>query len=67
MKVEGTRKDGPAANGGMLKGDVITAINGMPVGNIYDYMSRLGKLNPGEIANVEVLREGKKTVLIIQL
>lgn len=67
MKVEGTRADGPAAKAGMLKGDVITAINGLPVGNIYEYMSRLGKLNPGEIANVEVLREGKKVVLIIQL
>lgn len=67
MKVEGTRKDGPAASAGMLKGDIITAINGMPVTNIYDYMSRLGKLKPGEVVNVEVIREGKKEVLIIQL
>ena len=67
MKVEGTRKDGPAATAGMIKGDIITAINGLPVGNIYDYMSRLGKLKPGETVNVEVLREGKKVVLIIQL
>ena len=67
MKVEGTREDGPAASAGMLKGDIITAINGMPVTNIYDYMSRLGKLKPGEVVNVEVIREGKKEVLIIQL
>jgi hypothetical protein len=43
MKVEGVRKDGPAERSGMLKGDVIIAINGLPVSNIYDYMSRLGK------------------------
>lgn len=67
MKVEGTRKDAPAAKAGMLKGDIITAINGMKVSNIYDYMSRLGKLKPGDIANVEILRNGKKEILIIQL
>lgn len=67
MKVEGVRKDGPAEKSGMLKGDVIIAINGLPVANIYDYMSRLGKLRAGERANIEVLRNGKKEVLIVQL
>jgi len=67
MKVEGVRKDGPAERSGMLKGDVIIAINGLPVSNIYDYMSRLGKLRAGERANIEVLRDGKKEVLIVQL
>ncbi len=67
MKVEGTRKDAPAARAGMVKGDIITAINGLKVSNVYDYMSRLGKLKPGETVNVEILRAGKKEILIIQL
>jgi S1-C subfamily serine protease len=67
MKVEGTRKGAPAERGGMLKGDIITAINGMKVSNIYDYMARLGKLKPGDVANIEILRNGSKEILIIQL
>ncbi len=38
------RPDGPAAMGGILKGDVIIAIDGNHVGNIYDYMGRLKAL-----------------------
>lgn len=67
MKVEGTRKDAPAERAGMIKGDIITAINGMKVSNIYDYMARLGKLKPGDIANIEILRNNKKEILIVQL
>jgi len=57
----------PAALGGMKKGDIITAINGMPVNNIQDYMFRMAQLKRGETINVEVLRDGKKEVLLIQL
>lgn len=67
MKVEGTRKGAPAERAGMQKGDIITAINGMKVSNIYDYMSRLGKLKPGDVVNVEILRDNKLHILIIQL
>ncbi len=57
----------PAALGGMKKGDIITAINGKPVNNIQDYMFRMGQLKHGETISVEVLRDGKKEVLLIQL
>lgn len=57
----------PAAIGGMKKGDIIISINGKDVGNIQDYMFRLNQLKHGETINVEVLRDGKKVVLIIQL
>lgn len=67
MKVEGVSKGEPADRGGMLKGDIITAIDGLPVANVFDYMSRLGKLKAGDIVNIEVLRNGVKEVLIIQL
>jgi len=67
LRVDGVTKGGPADHGGMKKGDIITSLNGMKVGNIYEYMSRLGKLKPGQTISVEVLRDGKTEVLIVQL
>ncbi len=66
LRVDGTRKGGPAEKAGILKGDVIIALDGQTVTNIYDYMSRLGKIKPGQVAGVEILRNGKKEILIVQ-
>jgi hypothetical protein len=57
----------PAALGGMKKGDIITSINGKTINNIQDYMFRMSQLKHGETITVEVLRNGKKEVLLIQL
>jgi aminopeptidase YwaD len=57
----------PAALGGMKKGDIITSINGKNINNIYDYMSRMGQLKHGQSIVVEVLRDGTKINLLIQL
>ena len=67
LGVDGVRKDGPADRGGIKKGDLIVAMNGQLVTNIYDYMSRLQKLKHGQTVIVEVIRNGKKEVLLIQL
>ena len=67
LGVDGVTPGGPADKGGIKKGDVIKAINGQQINNIYDYMSRLGKINPGSKITVEVLREGQKVTLDIQL
>jgi hypothetical protein len=70
--VEGVRVDfvskGKAAErGGIRNGDIITAIDGLKIRNIYDYMYRLSKLSRNQIISVEILRNGRKEVLIIQL
>jgi Zn-dependent M28 family amino/carboxypeptidase len=57
----------PAAIGGMVKGDVIVAIDNKPVNNIEDYMFRLSQLKPGQMVTVEVTRNGKRELLLIQL
>lgn len=67
MRIDGVTKDKPAYKGGMKKGDIITVIDGKKVGNIYDYMSRLQTLEAGKMVSVDIIRDNKETVLIIQL
>ncbi len=67
LGVDGVRKGGPAEGAGMKKGDRIVAINGLPVNNIYEYMSSLNKLEAGTTVNVDVIRDGEKLVLLVHL
>ncbi len=67
LGVGGVTAGGPAHGGGMLKGDKIVAIEGMRVTNIYDYMARLKKLNPGQRVSVDIIRNGEKQILMLQL
>ena len=66
MGVGGVKSGGPADKAGMLKGDIIIAMDGLPVNDIYDYMNRLKKFQPGQRISVDVMREGKKEVLIVE-
>jgi aminopeptidase YwaD len=69
---EGLRADAviegrPAHNAGMQKGDIIVAMEGKTVNDIYDYMNRLGDFKPGQRISVDVMRDGKKVILIVDL
>ena len=67
MRVDAVSKGKPAYAAGMKKGDIIIAIDGKKVGNIYEYMDRLQKLEAGATISVDILRDEKPTVLIVQL
>jgi hypothetical protein len=67
LRVDGTRKDGPADLGGIKRGDVITAINGEKIANINEYMEILKKLETGQRIMVDVNRAGEIIILTIQL
>ena len=67
LGVGGVRPEGPADKAGMKKGDLIVALDGMEVTNIYDYMARLKKLEAGQIITVDIIRDEEKIVLLVQL
>ncbi len=67
LRVDAVTKGKPADRGGMKKGDIITAIEGKKVGGIHDYMSRLQTLKVGDRVSVDIIRDDKETVLIIEL
>jgi hypothetical protein len=60
-------KGGPADHGGILKGDIITALNGKAVANIYEYMDRMKTFTTGQTISVDIKRGDKTLVLLIQL
>ncbi len=67
MRIDAVTTGKPAEKAGMQRGDIITAIDGKSVGNIYDYMNRLKTLTGGQTISVDILRNGQPVVLIIQL
>ena len=57
----------PAAIGGIQKGDIIVAIEGKKVGNVYDYMSRLEPLKEGMSIVVRVKRDNDLLDLVVRI
>ena len=71
-KVEGAMIDGPqngspAAKAGVQSGDVITALNGMPVKDSRDLAQQVAALAPGSSAKLDILRNGQSKTLTVTL
>ncbi|NPA94009.1 MAG: PDZ domain-containing protein [Thermodesulfobacteria bacterium] len=62
LTVEAVVPDSPAAKAGLKKGDVITALDGNPVKDIYDLKLELFFKKKGEQAKITVLRKDKSGV-----
>ena len=67
LRVDGVTTGSAADRGGIEKGDVIIGITGKEVHNIYEYMARMTKVRPGQTINVDIMRNGTKKILIIQI
>lgn len=58
---------GPAAKGGLEAGDVILSVNGEAVRQSNILPRLVGRVSPGDVATLEVLRAGEQLTLDIEL
>ena len=61
----GVLQNGPAAQAGILPGDVITDVAGKPVRTVTELLSAVAGLKPGTSAPLGVLRKDKKTEIAV--
>jgi serine protease Do len=57
----------PAANAGIMPGDVIVAVDNNPVPNGADLAARIGSMLPGTSATIGIIRDGRKRALSVRL
>src|SRR5882672_6785138 len=58
--VAGVDPDGPAAEAGLRRGDVIVSFRGRPVVSDNEVRTQLSRLKPGERAVLEIVRDGRR-------
>ncbi len=61
--VDSVREGTPAAEAGVKPYDVIRKVNGQPVKNSSELVSKISDVAPGQIASLEVWRDGKTMTL----
>jgi serine protease DegQ len=65
--ISGVLEGGPADKAGMKPGDVLTQVNDQKVGDVIALLNRIAQTNPGDEANVALLRKGKPITLKVQV
>jgi len=60
-------EDGPAQDAGLQVGDIVTAVNGATVVTPNDLITNVSESAPGEIAQLEVLRDGRSVEIELEL
>jgi serine protease DegQ len=63
--ITGVLQNGPAAQAGIVPGDVITEVAGKPVATVAELLTAVAALKPGVPAPLGVLRQGKKTAMAV--
>src|SRR5439155_17435064 len=65
VKLSGVRGGSPADKTGLKGGDVIVALGGQKIANIYDYTYALDAVKIGQAAAIEIVRDGQHLTLMV--
>ena len=60
-------EDSPAAEAGLREGDLITALDGEPVGSPAELAERIGALEPGARVELTLLRDGEDGEQVVSI
>ena len=66
LHIDGVSENRPAANAGILAGDILTRIGTCEVKEVYSYMDCLSKVNSGDEMPVTVIRDGRPLTLTVK-
>lgn len=66
-EVMGVMEDGPAAGAGLLKGDLITGIDGVELSGFNELAEAVAGYSPGDEVELTVARDGEKIQLTVTL
>lgn len=65
--VAALQQDGPAHRSGLLPGDLIVAVDGERIDDIYNLLIKIANTSPGDSLTVEAVRKGKSMRLALQV
>jgi S1-C subfamily serine protease len=58
---------GPARDGGIVEGDIITSINGQQIDREHPFVNLLYQFQPGDTIDVEIYRRSANEFVVVQL
>jgi serine protease Do len=61
------QRNGPAAQAGLVTGDVVTSVNGEPVENAHELVKKIGSMSPGSAVKLGVRRNGEDKMIVATL
>ncbi|KAA3635872.1 MAG: PDZ domain-containing protein [Calditrichaeota bacterium] len=60
LRIDGVMDDRPAANAGILEGDIVIKMGDIEINDIYDYMNALSKFRKGDTTTTIIVRDGEE-------
>jgi serine protease Do len=64
--VANVNEDGPAARGGLRRGDIILEFDGTPIDTVRDLTRTVADTGPGVRASIRLLRDGAERTLMVE-